>query len=85
MPVSYTEALSNLWLMARMLFRVSITTGFAPWLLIFLVARKFYGRKEVRNRAAVIEFSSWAGVRRQRAIRDLQGADRPSFPSRVRP
>jgi hypothetical protein len=85
MPVSYTEAFSNLWLMVRMLFRVSITTGFAPWLITFLVARKFYGRKKVRNRAPVIQFTSWAGVRRQRAIRDLQGADRPSFSTRVRP
>jgi hypothetical protein len=76
--------LFNLWLFAQALAKLSITTGFGPWLLIFLVARNFYGRKNVRNRATVIEFSSWAGARRQRAIRDLQGADRSSVSSRSR-
>jgi hypothetical protein len=61
MPVSYTEVLSNLWLMARFLLRVSITTGFAPWLVAFLVARKVYGREQVRRKARVLEFSSWGG------------------------
>ncbi len=70
MHVSYTEVLSNLWLMARMFFRVSITTGFALWLVVFLVARKVCGREQVRRKARVLEFpDGYKAVTSRNALR----------------
>lgn len=45
--------LLNLWLFAQAIAKVSITTGFAPWLLAATVAAKRVNRK---RRAKVIVF-----------------------------
>jgi hypothetical protein len=70
--------LTNLWLLAHMLFKVSLLTGLGPGFLAIAVW-EFVCRGERRIHLVRTTSTSWAGVRRQRAYRDLQGADRPSL------
>lgn len=82
--------LSNLWLLAQMLFKVSWMTGLGPGFAAIAIwefvcrGEKFRARKLHLVRTNSV--SSWAGVRRQQAhIGTYKGAGRPSFsPVRLR-
>jgi len=59
--------ISNLWLLAQLLFKVSLMTGIGPGFIALLIFRRYYARRPRRAPAKVIEFSSWGGERRDRA------------------
>jgi hypothetical protein len=76
--------ITNLWLFAQAIVKLSILTGFGP-AAIAIALFEFWERKKLHRRTAAIhlvrhELTSRAGVRRQFAsVRNLQGADRPSY------
>ena len=72
--------LPNLWLMAQMLFKVSLLTGVGPGFAAILIWEFVCRGERKLHLVRTNSVPSWAGVRRRDAANHgYVGADRPSF------